>query len=216
MKKVTLVIGLVLVSMSIFGQKTQTTYGFKGGVNYSKYTPDQQINGISILEYNRRFGFYAGGYVNFEFSKVLKLQPELFFALQGSDASSTIEFRTSPNEIPTIEELKTRSIESTISLPVMLQLYPVDRFYFELGPQIGFILDRNEKVTDDPFVQFGTPLGIDRNCSSCDTFDFGIALGLGYGITEKVRISTRYFAGLIKRDDTIKSSVFSLGLGCQL
>jgi hypothetical protein len=37
-------------------------------------------------------------------------------------------------------------------------------------------------------------------------------LGLGYKILEKVRINTRYFLGIIERDNLIKHSVFSLGI----
>ncbi len=216
MKKITLIIGLALLITNVFGQETITEYGLKAGLNYSKYTPNLKIGGVEILDFNGRFGFYAGGYIRFGFSDILKLQPELLFALQGSNTSSEIELRPSVNEAPVVGKFKTSITESTISIPVMLQLYPSEKFYFELGPQIGYIIARKEKVTNDPFVEFGSPFGVSENCSSCDKFDFGGALGLGYIVSERININVRYFAGLIERNNTIKSSVLNVGLGYKL
>jgi outer membrane phospholipase A len=53
-------------------------------------------------------------------------------------------------------------------------------------------------------------LQIENNNTNYDNFDFSFNLGLGYKILEKVRINTRYFLGIIEKDNSIKPSVFSL------
>jgi len=212
MKKITLIIGLTLLVSNIFGQEITTKYGLKAGLNYSKYTPNLEIDGVEVLDFNRRVGFYAGGYISFGFSDILKLQPELLFALQGTNTSSEIEFRPSGDAVSVVGEFKTSITESTISIPILLQLYPSEKFYFELGPQIGYIIGRKEKVINDPFVEFGSPFGVSENCSSCDKFDFGGALGVGYIVSERININIRYFVGLIERNNTIKSSFLNFGL----
>ena len=45
-----------------------------------------------------------------------------------------------------------------------------------------------------------------------DKFDLGFNIGLGYKILENVRINTKYFLGIIERDNVIKPSIFSLGI----
>lgn len=216
MRKNKLIIGLIVVTTNIFAQNTTTEYGIKAGLNYSKYTPNFEIRGIEVLDYNGKIGFYAGGYMNFGFSSIAKLQPELLFALQGTNTSSEIEFRPSGNEVSVVGEFKTSITESTISIPVMLQLYPSEKLYFELGPQIGYIIARKEKVINDPFAEFGSPFGVSEDCSSCDKLDFGGALGIGYVLSEKMNINIRYFTSLIKRDNNIRSSVLNFGLEYKL
>lgn len=216
MKKITLIIALILLTTNLLAQNTTTEYGIKAGLNYSKYTPNMEFNGIEVMAFNGKFGFFIGGFANFGFSDILKLQPELLFALQGSNTSSEIELRFGVDQEPVVGELKTRITESTITLPIMLQLYPSKKFYFEIGPQLGFIIGRKEKVTDDPFTEFGSPFGVSEDCPNCDKFDFGAALGVGYNLTSQMGINARYFAGLIERNNTIRSSVFNLGVNYKL
>lgn len=216
MKKITFIIGLTLLTSNIFGQNTTSEYGLKAGVNYSKYTPNLEFNGIEVVDFNGKFGFFVGGFVNFGFSEILKLQPELLFALQGTNTSQEIELRFEPDEAPVVGELKSRVTETTISLPIMLQIYPSEKFYFEIGPQLGYIVGRKEKITDDPFTEFGSPFGVSEDCSNCDKFDFGAAIGVGYNFTNQLGINARYFVGLIERNNTIKSSVINLGLNYKL
>lgn len=216
MKKITFIIGLALLTTNIFAQNTTTEYGLKTGINYAKYTPDFEVNGTEIVGYSGKTGFYLGGFVNFGFSDIIKLQPELLFALQGTNTSTFIELRPQGNQSIVVGDYKTSITESTIALPIMLQLYPTESFYFELGPQLGYIISRKEKETDDPFTEFGNPFEIPEDCPGCDKFDFGAALGIGYNFTERIGINARYFAGLIKRNNIVKSSVINLGVNYKI
>lgn len=186
-------------------QSNQFEFGIKGGANFSKYSGT-----LVVGDYNHKFGFYAGGFGNYSISDKLKIQPEVLFALQGSNFAFN-DFRATPDSYPI--DFKTAITETTISIPIVLQYYVVNRFYLEDGPQVGIILDIKEKLkspSDDG--DFGEiPIG------DYDTFDFGLAAGLGYDLTENLSLNFRYFLGLIERDVIeMKSSVLNLGLEYKL
>lgn len=216
MKKFFLITGLLILTTNIFGQKPETKYGLKAGINYSKYTPDFEINGYKFEEYGGRMGFFVGGFVNIGFTSILKLQPELLFALQGTSTSREIEVRFTADEEPFIAEIKTRISEFTILLPIMLQLYPSTDFYIETGPQFGFIMGRKEKLIDDQFKEIGSLFQPSDDCPNCEKFDFGVSLGIGYNFTNQFGLNARYYTGLIERNNSIKSSVINLGVNYKL
>lgn len=205
MKKTIVLIGILALSINL-SMKAQTEFGIKSGVNFSKYSGT-----LIEAKYKHRIGFYAGGFANFGISENFKLQTEVLFALQGSNlVIEDIEIRDSPNDPTMIGDFKTRTIENTISIPIVAQYYVEEHFYFEAGPQLGFVLDRDDKVvkspTDDP--NFNNVSGLDY-----DTLDVGLAAGAGYEFGKKLTLNFRYFIGLIERDAfEVKSSVFNLGL----
>lgn len=186
--------------------------GFKAGANYSSYTPRYIIPGIEDVRYDRRFGFYLGSFVNFEISNDFRIQPELIFAVQGSKfVNENIEIFDSDDFNSTFVDFESNINESTIIIPIVAQYIISENFYLEGGPQFGYIINRKEKITKNTFDDVsGTPTEpIDFDY---DKFDFGLTFGIGYELTEKISANARYFFGLIERNNTIKSSVFNLGI----
>ena len=211
MKKTKLIIGFLMLTIcfNVYGQEKSTEFGLKTGINFAKYNGD-----LIGAEYKGKVGFYVGGFANFKISDKFKIQPELLYALQGSNYVSTIEVREDPSEPTVVGEFKVKSNESTISIPIVAQYFVVEKFYFEAGPQIGIIISHKDEViespTDDP--SFYDTSGIDY-----DTFDFGFAVGAGYKLSEKFNVNFRYFFGLIERDfSKVKSSVLNLGVEYKL
>ncbi|WP_203258555.1 porin family protein [Hyunsoonleella ulvae] len=212
-KHLFLVVFLFLVfNNNAKAQNNEMTIGFKTGANYSSYTPRYIIPGIEDVRYDRKFGFYLGGFLSFEISNDFRIQPELIFAIQGSKfVNENIEITDSNNFNSIFVDFESNINESTIIIPIVAQYIVSENFYLEGGPQFGYIINRKEKITKDPFVDIsGTPTEpVDFNY---DKFDFGFTFGIGFKLTEKISMNTRYFFGLIERNNTIKSSVFSLGL----
>lgn len=209
MKKSLLLIGIIVLSIN-WSTMAQTEYGLKTGLNVSKFS------GTLIgAEYKQKIGFYAGGYANFGISEKFKVQPEILFALQGSNfVIENMEIRDDPNDIPKVGDFKTKTTETTISIPIVAQYFVADGFYLEAGPQIGLILNRKEVIiespTDDP--NFNGPADFNN-----DTFDLGLAVGAGYELSDKLTLNFRYFFGLIERDlFNVKSSVLNLGIEYKL
>ena len=87
-----------------------------------------------------------------------------------------------------------------ISLPVLAKFYLTkDKLSLELGPQASVLVsERNEVSAEDS-----------------NTFDFAVAGGLSYKITDGLFVSGRYAAGLTepKKDADVKNSVIQFSIG---
>jgi long-subunit fatty acid transport protein len=207
--KLLIIIGILLITNLEI--KAQTEYGIKAGPNISKYTGDLVFND----EYNYRFGFYIGGFTNFIINEKLKIQSELLFAQQGTNLTiKDIEIIESPDQPPIIGNSKTKIVESTLLIPVLAQYYVNENIYLEAGPQFGYIINRDEEITESPIddPSFNNVAEFDY-----DKFDFGFSLGSGYELNDTMTINLRYYFGLIGRDFAeYKSSVFNLGIEYKL
>ena len=213
MKKNFLIILILLASISINAQTTEIKFGLKSGINISKYTPDVYAGNSRILDYQGKIGFYIGGYSNIYISEKFRIQPELLFSNQGTIAVFEDITLIDSNGIPIVnqEDIKYKINESVVSLPILLQYFVSEKFNLEGGIQLSYIINRKEEVLENPFNQF---LGnnFQNNNMENDKFDLGFNIGLGYKILENVRINTKYFLGIIERDNVIKPSIFSLGI----
>jgi hypothetical protein len=210
MKKNFLIILILLANISINAQTTEMTFGLKSGINMSKYTPDVYVGNSRIVEYQGKIGFYIGGYSNIKISEKFRVQPELLFSNQGTKrVFEDISVSDSNGILIGISDIEETINESVISLPIILQYFVNNKFNLEGGIQLGYVMNRKQETTKDPF---GLNQGNNsqNNNTDYDKFDLGLNIGLGYKILENVRINTRYFLGLIERDNAIKHSIFSL------
>lgn len=206
MKKLILFSVIILISASVQAQKREVEFGLKGGLNYSSFRTPDAANDV----YKAKFGFYLGGFATFEITEKFKVQPELQFAVQGARfVLRDIQIIEGSGEPPKIGDFKTRINESTIVLPFMGQYYINEVFYLEAGPQFGFIINTNEKVTESPTDD---PNFNSTSNSNRDVFDVGLAIGAGYMLTDNLGLNARYYYGLVKRDSFIYSSVLNIGL----
>ncbi len=193
-----------IVSLS---QEINTYYGIKGGINFSKYVPDEKAT-----NYDLKPGFYAGGFIKFKVDKSLSIQPELLFSLQGSKVTSkNIRITDNAgNPLPYVAAFDFEYLihELNITIPIVGKLYFTKDFYMQSGPQFNFIIDRTITSTQSL---------IDGSDSSFiikdgDNFEFCVFVGLGYDISESISLNANLVNGLFKGDDDIKSSVFSFGM----
>jgi len=125
-----------------------------------------------------RTGFHAGGFLEIPTSNEnLFVQAELLLAQHGGKAYYD------PNE---------RLILTSLSLPILVKYLIKSKFYPEVGPQFNFHLSGvyndygdKEDVTDE-IVRF----------------DYGLAIGAGYKITDKIHANIRYYIGFNNLLDT--------------
>ncbi|WP_053992235.1 porin family protein [Mangrovimonas sp. TPBH4] len=200
-----------LFNITLSAQNSNLTYGIKTGANYSSYSPRYPMAGFKEIHYSSKFGFYLGGILNFEINNNFKLQPELNFASQGARYVSENIHLTSEYGPDIVGDFESRITESTIVIPIVSQYFFSEKFYMEGGPQFGYILDRTEKLIVNPAEQFGDTTN-EINDIDYDKFDFGLTFGLGLKFSEKIGLNSRYFFGLIERNNYLKSSVLNLGL----
>lgn len=132
-------------------------------------------------------GFHIGFFTEFTINEKIKIVPEL-------------------NYIKAIQDGVT---SSTIYLPVMLRYYASDRFFFQAGPTLDYVI--NDEI------------GLNK-------FGYGLAFGGGFDVSENFFISTKYTIGLNNRleldfgglngglplslsDFTMKFNYWHLGIG---
>jgi hypothetical protein len=99
----------------------------------------------------------------------------------------------------------------SFTVPILLKYQIGSHFHLEAGPQFAFILDKKNKVNEYPFDD--SVHQEDLQAPAYDKFDFGVAFGISYQITDQFDLNARYFRGLLQRDDLFKSSVINIGLG---
>lgn len=212
MKKITILALVIVFSFSIhgFSQNSNLGFGVKAGANYSKFTPDFRIGARDFVQYQRKFGFYAGGFLNVGVSDNLHFQPELLFAVQGTGILIEDIRITDTNGEVTVSDFESNVNELTIVVPLVFRYYFNGKLFLDGGPQMGYIVDRNEKIKKTPLEEFGDsnpPMEFDF-----DKFDLGLTIGSGYVFSPNLTLNGRFFFGLIERDNSVKSSVFSIGI----
>lgn len=97
-----------------------------------------------------------------------------------------------------------------LQIPVMLRVSPVAGLYVEAGPTLGFILS-NDVDVDEPSIDEEDMGGIDMSAFDMDmeadagagamgdktnTFEFGLAFGLGYSVMPSLDVNFRFAMGL--------------------
>lgn len=65
------------------------------------------------------------------------------------------------------------------SVPLMLKIYPTESFNIQLGPQLGMLVNES-----DNFKAYDS-----------QTFDFGLAAGLEFFLSNNLFIQARYYSG---------------------
>ena len=167
---------LLLASCGFFTAKAQDWAGFYIGVNTGYYFGDENAD-----ESEMKIGYQFGFLYNHAFTEEWRLQPEVNFMQVGARF-----------EYPMLDDDVKWNL-NYINVPVILQYHTKPGWYFEFGPQVGFLVSAKSK--------FG-----DNSTDIKDAFkstDFGLNLGLGYRVSDNIRVGIRYYRGLadIAEDD---------------
>ncbi|NIF05259.1 PorT family protein [Chryseobacterium sp. Tr-659] len=192
-------------------------FGIKAGGN-SAYFSKQEFGMNS-----QKLGFHAGVFVNIPISKQFSFQPEVLYNQMGArDVISSLETDNGTTNVKT--KLQDKVTMNYISVPLMVQMRPIDKFYIEAGPEFSYFI--NGKNKGEATVA-STTAGVtttttqshseDINKDQINKFNFGLGLGLGYDITNNIGISARYVNSLTKIDKSRPAAennnrVFQLGL----
>lgn len=192
-------------------------FGIKAGGN-SAYFSEQKF-GIN----SQQIGFHAGAFVNIPLSKQFSIQPEVLYNQMGAkDVLSSTETDNGITNVKT--KVEGRAKMNYISVPLMVQMRPIDKFYIEAGPEFSYFI--NGKTKGETSIA-STTGGVTTTTTSSNTedinkddinrFNFGLGLGLGYDITPNIGISARYVNSLTKIEKSRPAAennnrVFQLGL----
>lgn len=162
--------------------------------------------------FKRKVGFFVGGYAAIDISEKFQFQPELLIALQGTRVFiKDIEIRPDPSILPIISDFESNINELTISIPLVVRYFIIDTFFLEGGAQLAYVINRSENIKKNPFEEYSDGM-VNSTQFNYDKFDMGFAVGTGYKFSEKISLVGRFYMGLIERDNSIKSSIFNLGI----
>lgn len=129
-----LVIAIAFSSMS-FAQGVHA--GLKGGVNIFK------IDGQSFKdEFN--YGYNLGAFAEINFSKKVGIQPEILWNQQQTRTSAEFDDIYDDG----IGELKDVKL-NYLSIPLLLNISPSRALTFQVGPQFGILLNKDETLLNN-------------------------------------------------------------------
>ncbi|AZA54888.1 porin family protein [Chryseobacterium sp. G0201] len=232
MKK--LFLGLAVVAGSLaFAQETKTTptvttvnndkepirFGIKAGGNAASF------NNQDVSLNNQKLGFHAGVLVNIPLSKKFAIQPEVLYNQLGSKSVVySNEVTTGATTVKTKEDYS--ATLNYVSVPLMLQMRPTEKFYIEAGPEFSYFINgknkgekRTESTTAGVTTTTSSSVSEDIEKDDIKKFNVGLGLGLGYDFTHNFGINARYVNSLTNIDanpskgmDALTNRVFQLGL----
>ncbi|WP_276483721.1 porin family protein [Paraflavitalea pollutisoli] len=181
MKK-NLIIALFLLTGSIGFAQTEVRIGPKVGVNISSFAPSPHAEIQTLV------GYQAGGVASFSLSKLLSVQPELFYSAEGA---------TSPGMKYSLNYLR---------LPLLIHLQHASGFYAQAGPQAGYLLSgkSKDKLLDKQYELKGL----------MGHFETSFVVGLGYRLQQGFGFDLRYAAGLsrLQADSEVKLQTVTAGI----
>jgi hypothetical protein len=188
MKKTLLTFFVAILTLSA---SAQLSGGLKGGLNLANFAGDVEDNSM-------RIGFHVGGFLTFNVSDALSIQPEVLYNSVGSKfESGNFDFEY---------------VLDYISIPVMVLYNVNENFNIQVGPQLGLLTSAKGK-SDGASVDLK------------DFFkgtDFGVNLGVGLNFG-KISASARYSLGLAniveeegEGDEKITNSVIQASIGYRL
>lgn len=208
MKK--LILGLAVTAGTLaFAQQTTSTsaatFGIKGGMNVSSLS-----NGADLSDSKSKIGFNAGVFANIPLASSFSVQPEVIYNDLGSKV--TREYNVLGN---TYKDEYSRNL-GYVAVPVMFQYNATPEFFFEAGPEFGFLVSANDKFKSSTNNNTNSHVA-SLNKDDFKTFNFGIGIGAGYYFTPNLGLTARYTAGLTdiyknNSGDAVKNNVFQVGL----
>jgi len=125
----------ILFSTASFAQGFHL--GLKGGANLDK------IQGESFKE-NFQQGYHFGGFAEINFSKKVGIQPEVLW----NQTNTTTSQKFSDLYDDGLSELKNVKL-NYLSIPVLLNISPSRLLTFQLGPQFGILLNKDQGLFEN-------------------------------------------------------------------
>ncbi|MFB9863362.1 PorT family protein [Rufibacter immobilis] len=214
MKKIFVLLVAVVAS---YAAQAQTTFGIKGGLNYSNLSGDLKDES----RFNNKIGFNAGVYFNAPIvGDFFSIQPEILYSNKGykyDDVEKT-------NLLGVTERYEGTANFNYIDVPVLARI-KAGSLFFEAGPQVSYLLNVNDKTkyyVNNKLEDRGTE---EKSKSGYSDFEVGYAAGLGFATQSGISLGLRYNGAFTDLSDDspargdfkdARHSVFQLSLGFPL
>lgn len=185
MKKI-LLATILFLAVSVNMEAQLVKFGIKAGLNYANQTgTDITINSENYNTTDAITSYHAGLIAEIKLTDGFSVQPELLYSTQGASYKNATT------------EFKNKL--GYLSIPVLAKFHFNKTVSLDLGPQASFLLSEKN----------------DFDIKNSETFEFGLAGGLGINITKNLFIQGRYVVGLteVSKDAQAKNSVVQISAG---
>ena len=180
-----ILVAVILLAASVDMQAQMVKFGIKGGLNYANQTGSDIT--ITSNNYNKEAitSYHAGLVAEIKVTDGFSVQPELLYSTKGATYKNAAE--EFKNEL------------GYLSIPVLAKFHLNNTVSLDLGPQASFLLSERKNV----------------NFKEAETFEFGVAGGLGFNITKNFFLQGRYVLGLTEatKEAKVKNSVVQISAG---
>lgn len=173
MKKLFLGLGLVAGSFA-FAQ----SFGVKAGMNVSSISKDK-----SLSDTKSKIGFNAGVFMNLPVAESFSIQPEVLY----NDLGAKSIYKVLGKDVEYSTKL------GYVTVPVMIQYNATPQLYLEAGPEVGFLVNTQNKLKAG---NNSGNLNIDKK--DFNNLNFGVGIGAGYYLASNIGLTARYTAGVTK------------------
>ena len=182
MKKAIVFVMALALSAGVYAQNLK--YGVKAGLNLSsvsEVTEKEGNNKDTRDGSDMLAGFFAAAHLNYSFSDLLGIQPELMFSMQGGAYEGDVTVRL-----------------NYINIPVLLDIKPFTNFSILVGPQIGFNVYKSQSVGGESVSGSDLTDMMKAGGRKLNAIDFAAVVGVQYAIMDHFLVSARYNFGFTK------------------
>jgi hypothetical protein len=176
MKKLSILLTLFFLDAVYLAVNAQPQTGAKAGISAAS---------LSSFEGSSRTSIHAGFFASLKLNKQWQFQPEILYSGEGQ------QYTTEGNK-------RTISL-GYINLPMMVRYFPAEKFYLEVGPQIGFLAHASSSGEDVG------KLNVKR---SFNNNQFALVAGAGVRVNNRITFYGRYQLGLsdVTQGETVDHS----------
>ncbi len=169
MKKLTLIFSFLVISASSFAQADNIRLGVKAGVTISNAIGS---NSHTSETFDTHTSLLLGGLVEYKLSGKMALQAEAILTVLRAESDD--------------------AINGAVIIPLLAKYELIDRLNIVAGVNTSIMTSR----TEYPALALGQ-VGVNNNKTIIvSPFDFGLAAGLEYAITQRIFIDLRANFGL--------------------
>jgi Outer membrane protein beta-barrel domain len=232
-KKLLSLVAILGVAAAVHSQGN-VKFGAKAGLNVATFS-GTFVSGTTVTP---KVGIHAGLFAVIPVGKSkFSFVPELLVSQQGIEQELN---QVSLDGSIIVSERETQDLKLTyLNVPLMFRYYIIKKLGIELGPQFGYAIGSNSKITytnsadpsqnqnlsikgfeDGFFVSNGVTYSY---TNTMKRFDAGVNFGASFDITKKLSVQARYNLGLTEVDSrpdsasgrkfNNKNSVFQASLG---
>ena len=173
MKKLA-ILTIVLCLVSVSNISAQIRFGVKAGANFSNLYVSGDKQGINAKQYNGRFSYHFGGIMEYSFTEMFSIQPELMYINHGANLKKENSFGMTDGHITL----------NTIQLPVNVKAkfnVGKNKLFVYAVPYVGYNMYGRAKGKIDGKTE---SVGLYKDGSDMKRVDFGVGIGAGMEISK--------------------------------